>query len=165
MENAFPTFVVAAALGQYLRVKLSSGKLVVAGATDTSYLGTTNKEAFAADAKVTITPANMPGGKKFVAADAIAKHGEFTWAASGKIKAKGANDVARGVVISDGGSTADGDIVECVEYPNPSGRAVTVAALGQTISGTYSQSEVQAISTKVDAILTALKNANLIASS
>lgn len=44
-------------------------------------------------------------------------------------------------------------------------RAAVVAALGQTISGTYSQSEVQAISTKVDAILSALKTAGLMASS
>ena len=44
-------------------------------------------------------------------------------------------------------------------------QAVNVAALGQTISGSYSQSEVQAISTKVDAVLTALKNAKLMASS
>lgn len=33
----------------------------------------------------------------------------------------------------------------------------TLAALAQTISGTYSQSEVQAISTKVDDIIAALK--------
>lgn len=43
------------------------------------------------------------------------------------------------------------------------GQAATVAALAQTISGTYQQAEVQAISTKVDAILTALKNAGLMA--
>ena len=33
----------------------------------------------------------------------------------------------------------------------------TLAALGQTISGTYSQSEVQAISTKVDALIALVK--------
>jgi hypothetical protein len=38
----------------------------------------------------------------------------------------------------------------------------TVASLSQTISGTYTQAEVQAISTKVDAILTALRNAGII---
>lgn len=42
-------------------------------------------------------------------------------------------------------------------------QAATVAALAQTISGTYQQAEVQAISSKVDAILTALKNAGLMA--
>ena len=47
--------------------------------------------------------------------------------------------------------------------PGNAGQAAVVAALAQTISGTYSQSEVQAISTKVDAILTALKNAGLMA--
>lgn len=44
-------------------------------------------------------------------------------------------------------------------------QAAVVAALAQTISGTYSQSEVQAISTTVDAILSALKAAGLMANS
>lgn len=38
-----------------------------------------------------------------------------------------------------------------------------IADLNQTISGTYSQSEVQAISDKVDAILAALRTLGLIA--
>lgn len=36
----------------------------------------------------------------------------------------------------------------------------TLTALGQTISGTYSQAEVQAISTKVDALIALVKKAN-----
>ena len=36
----------------------------------------------------------------------------------------------------------------------------TLAPLGQTISGSYTQAEVQAISTKVDALIAALKLAN-----
>lgn len=36
----------------------------------------------------------------------------------------------------------------------------TLAALGQTISGAYSQAEVQAISAKVDALIALLKKAN-----
>ena len=43
-------------------------------------------------------------------------------------------------------------------------KAGVVAALAQDISSTYVEAEVQAISTKVDAILTALKAANLMAS-
>lgn len=46
---------------------------------------------------------------------------------------------------------------------NPVIPAANEAALDQTISGTYTQSEVQAISDKVDAILTALVNAGLMA--
>lgn len=38
-----------------------------------------------------------------------------------------------------------------------------IADLNQTISGTYQQSEVQAISDKVDAILAALRSIGLIA--
>lgn len=52
--------------------------------------------------------------------------------------------------------------VTCVvRLKEHSKRAANVAALAQDISGTYSEAEVQAISTKVDAILTALKNAGL----
>lgn len=42
-------------------------------------------------------------------------------------------------------------------------QAAAVADLNQTISGSYSQSEVQAISDKVDALLAALRAANLLA--
>jgi len=48
--------------------------------------------------------------------------------------------------------------VRLCEHPK---RAANVAALGQDISAAYVEAEVQAISTKVDAILTALKNAGL----
>lgn len=42
-------------------------------------------------------------------------------------------------------------------------QAATVAPLAQTISGTYDDAEVQAISDKVDAIIAALKTAGLMA--
>ena len=42
-------------------------------------------------------------------------------------------------------------------------QATTVAPLAQTISGTYDDAEVQAISNKVDAIIAALKAAGLMA--
>ena len=45
----------------------------------------------------------------------------------------------------------------------PLSQAATVAPLAQTISGTYDDAEVQAISTKVDAIIAALKAAGLMA--
>jgi len=41
-------------------------------------------------------------------------------------------------------------------------QAAAVADLNQTISGSYTQSEVQAISDKVDALLAALRAANLL---
>lgn len=44
-------------------------------------------------------------------------------------------------------------------------QAANVAALAQDISNTYVEAEVQAISTKVDAMLTSLKNAGVMASS
>ncbi len=51
--------------------------------------------------------------------------------------------------------------VDVMLRPAAIGTAANVAALAQTIGGTYSQTQVQAISTAVDAILTALKNAGL----
>lgn len=53
------------------------------------------------------------------------------------------------------------ELGEVIEGADP---AVAVADLGQTISATYTQSEVQAISDKVDALLGALRTAGLLAS-
>lgn len=50
-------------------------------------------------------------------------------------------------------------------HGNSKKQAANVAALAQDISNTYVEAEVQAISTKVDAILTSLKNAGLMKSS
>lgn len=58
-------------------------------------------------------------------------------------------------------ATVDDTSVDVLMRPSGIGTAANVAALAQTTSGTYQQAEVQAIATKVDAILTALKNAGL----
>jgi len=63
-----------------------------------------------------------------------------------------------GVAHQAAAETATKVLVRLKEQPK---RAANVAALAQDISETYVQSEVQAISTKVDAILTAMKNAGL----
>jgi predicted RecA/RadA family phage recombinase len=52
-----------------------------------------------------------------------------------------------------------------VRLKDHSKRAANVAALAQDISASPTEAEVQAISTKVDAILTALKNAGLMKTS
>jgi predicted RecA/RadA family phage recombinase len=71
-------------------------------------------------------------------------------------------------------NTLAGHALKAADNPSSTGeirlspgykKAAVLAALAQTISGTYSQSEVQAISTKVDAILSALKTAGLMANS
>ena len=60
-------------------------------------------------------------------------------------------------------AAASDDTVVRVKLNHGRKRAAVVAALAQTISGSYTQAEVQAISTKVDAILSALKTAGLMA--
>lgn len=62
-------------------------------------------------------------------------------------------------------SAASGDSTCLVRLEPMPKQSTVITALGQTISGTYSQSEVQAISTKVDAIIAALKVAGLMANS
>lgn len=161
MEHPYPTLTVNAALGQYIRSKLSSGKLIAAGATDINYLGTTAKETFAANEPVSIIPATMPGVRKMVANAAITALAQFEYAAAGKIQPLDAG-FARGIVLD--AATADGDIVRVLEYPPQNGRGAAVANLDQNISGTYVEAEVEAISDKVDALLASLRAAGLIAS-
>ena len=63
-----------------------------------------------------------------------------------------------------GATTVEVKLLPDVESGNLSA-AAAVADLGQTISGTYSQSEVQDISDKVDELLGAMRTARLLASS
>ncbi len=78
------TFQANVALAPYLRVKLSSGKLVVADATDAD-VGTLFQRVLAADDRVAVVPANMPGTIRMVAGAAIAQWANVYGAASGKI--------------------------------------------------------------------------------
>jgi predicted RecA/RadA family phage recombinase len=74
------------------------------------------------------------------------------------VTATAAGNTPIGVAHEAATETSTSCKVRLVEHPK---RAANVAALSQDISGTYSEAEVQAISTKVDAILTALKNAGI----
>lgn len=93
---------------------------------------------------------------------AISQGDVVFWDASpGEVTKTAADGVPLGVAFEDAGSSDSTVLVLLPEGSNKT--AANVAALGQTISGTYTQAEVQAISTKVDAVLTALKNAGLMA--
>ena len=96
----------SSAIGRYLRVKLSSGVLALAGASDTE-LGVTRSRI----------EASVPGGVHvrtaqgtvpMVAAGAISAGAEVFAAASGKIASSGS--VSIGTTLE--ASTADGDIIE-----------------------------------------------------
>ena len=86
--NEYPTLTANSALGRYLRVKLSSGKLVVAGASDAE-VGTLKRQTLAADEKVAIVPRTKAGVRKAIAGGAISQYAEVFAAVDGKIASSG----------------------------------------------------------------------------
>ena len=94
--NSTPTFVANSALARYLRVKLSSGKLVVATAADDE-VGTLDGAALAADDSVAVIPRGEAGVRKMVAAGAIAQYAEVFAAAGGKVDDSGT--LSRGIAM------------------------------------------------------------------
>lgn len=84
LVNQRPTFQANAAMDPYLRVKLSSEKLVAAGASDDE-IGTTEKRVLAADDYVAVLPRGIGGVRKMVASKAISKHALVYTAADGKV--------------------------------------------------------------------------------
>lgn len=102
------TFQAGAAIAQHLRVKLSAGKLAVAGAADADGIGTVAKEAFAADEHVAVNLKNAQGTVLMVASGAITAGVEVFAAAGGKIAAAGTVSVGRALTAA----TADNDYVE-----------------------------------------------------
>jgi hypothetical protein len=113
MRNVSPvkTFVAGAAIGQHLRVKLTSGKLALAGASDTE-LGVTEIASFADGDHQSVRLRNSEGTLVGIAAGAIAVGAEVFAAASGKIDDSGS--VAVGTALT--AATADGDQVEWLRY-------------------------------------------------
>lgn len=108
------TFTAGAAIAANLRVKLSSGKLAVAGVADKE-LGTLLGATFADLDLGTVSLRNEPGTKKMVAAGAIALGADVYTAASGKV-----NDTAASTSYLLGtaleAATADGDVIEVLPH-------------------------------------------------
>ena len=116
VEGPTRTFRAAAALGQFLRVKLSSGKVAVAGvgATDEpAELGTMEIAALEADELVSVRLRNAPGTVKMVASGPITQGAAVYGAAAGKISAttSGAS-IGRALETA----TADGDVIEVLRF-------------------------------------------------
>jgi len=82
--NKTPTFQATTALAGNLRVKLTSGKLVVAEAADDE-IGTIDGIALAADDPVAVIPSGEAGVRKVVAADSFAIYADLYRAAGGKV--------------------------------------------------------------------------------
>lgn len=107
--NEKPSFPANAALDPYLRVKLSSGKLVVAGSTDAE-LGTTDGPALAADKRVAVVPRAAAGVRKMVASGVISQYAEVYTAAGGKVSATaGVGSFSRGIAMES--ASGDGSVI------------------------------------------------------
>lgn len=112
-EAGVKAFVAGGALAQHLRVKLSTGKLAVAGAADGDHvaLGTIVQEAFADGEVVPVRLRSAQGTFKAIAAGAIAVGAAVYSAADGKVndvQAQGAFYVGNALEAASG----DGSVIE-----------------------------------------------------
>lgn len=117
VSDPVKTFTAGAALAAFTRVKLSSGKLAAAGATDKE-IGTILIDVFADGDRAPVLLRNAPGTRKVIAASSATAGAACYTAASGKY-----DDVqATGAFVAGNyleAPTADGDIVEML--PNMHG--------------------------------------------
>lgn len=111
------SFVAGGAIAQHLRVKISSGKLAVAGLTDRNWIGTAMTEAFADGEVISVKLASGAGSHKMIAADALTAGDPVFTQASGKVGDSESTAYYIGVALEDAG--ADGDVVEVMVNPTP----------------------------------------------
>lgn len=113
VERGHRTFTSGSTLGRYLRVKLSSGNVVVAVAADKE-LGVTSRPVLTSGDPVDVLLCNAQGTTPMVANNAIAIGAIVYTAAAGKVSATSTSALAVGVALT--ASTADGDIIEVLRY-------------------------------------------------
>ena len=106
LAEANVTLQANSALAAHLRVKFSSGKLVVASGAEDE-LGTLAARTLAADEYVAVIPRGMPGVRYMVASEAISQFAQVYAAASGKIAATGT--LTRGFALD--AATADNNVI------------------------------------------------------
>lgn len=107
VDSNTKAFTAGVAIEQYLRVKVSSGKLALAVAADKA-IGTAEVEAFADGDVIAVRLASAAGTSKMVASGAITAGNVVYAAAAGKIASSGT--VVEGIALET--STTDGDIIE-----------------------------------------------------
>ena len=104
------SYECGAAIGQFLRVKFSSGKLAAADATDQD-IGVLRDASFASGDVRAVELFSRAGTHKAIAAAAISQGAKVYTAASGKVSATQATGAfLRGVAMS--AATAAGDVIE-----------------------------------------------------
>lgn len=134
-------FTSGGAIGQFLRVTLSSGVLAAAGAT-VSCLGTTEDPFVAAETgPVRLRSAN--GTRKMVASGAITASNPVYAAASGKIA--GTGTVLEGIALE--AAAADGDIIEVLMINVPG-----LAPVPRIFRGRFTAAQVNAGATVIAAV-------------
>ena len=114
-ETGVITMTAGAAIAQHLRVKITAGKLAVAGITDRE-LGTLEEASFADGDVRAVRLRNAGGSRKMVANAALAVGAEVFTAASGKVGASASTAYREGILLT--ASAADGDIVEVATDPD-----------------------------------------------
>lgn len=108
IEGPTRSFPAGAALSDKLRVKLSSGQVVLAGAGELS-IGTTVTKAYAQGEPITVRLWSAEGTRKMIASAAITAGATVYGAASGKISST-SSGAAIGVAYE--AAAADGDVIE-----------------------------------------------------
>jgi hypothetical protein len=127
VETGTRPFTAGAAIAQFLRVKLSSGKLAAAGASDVE-LGTMEVASFADLDVVSVRLRTAEGTAKMVASEAITSGNPVYAAAGGKVASTGTVYVGTALEAA----TADGDVIEVLRGPNTD---ITAAITGTTAVG------------------------------
>ena len=119
------TFTAGAAIPQYSRVKLSSGKLAVAdGADGAITIGTTTRETFADGDEVAVLLRNAQGTHQFIASEAIAVGDACYTVDDGEVEKSAAATTLVGIALT--ASSADQGLV--LRFTAPPGAALFVCS-------------------------------------
>lgn len=110
VDTLFRTFTAGAAIGRFIRVKLTSGKLAVAVAADRDYLGTIEEAAFADLDVRRVRLRTAQGTAKMVADAAVTLGATVFTRAAGKVGATAVGSFIIGVALE--AAAADGDVIE-----------------------------------------------------
>lgn len=165
-DTGLKTFTAGGAIAKHLRVVLSSGKLVAAGA-NAKGIGTILDEAFADLDERAVALFTKPGTQKMVAAGAISVEADVYGAAGGKISA-----TVNGVYIGRAFDAASGNnsIIEVLPVHLENAAAfIADAVVAHDINSTFSDTEVEAtldaLGVKINAALDVLETHGFMLSS
>jgi len=105
------TFRTSEAIAANLRVKVGSdGRIAKAGANEFD-VGTTEREAFAANEEVAVNLCTLQGTETYVSSTTIEAGNAVYGAAAGEIGTSSSNTKPIGIALTSGG---DGDLIEVV---------------------------------------------------